>query len=188
MEADIHNTKLINDPDDLTIRDTQDIQDILGHPPSWILRTGISVMFLIVTGLILLSTIMRYPDTIQAEVQIGSGENQSISTFYAYCELPLHALEKIEIGAHVRIHLDGFPYQTYGVLSSKVDSLPTDPTLLHDKSLVYILNFPLSSPLESSHKKIIPSFEGMTGMAFIVTEDRSLFDRVFAQLYQLFEE
>ena len=44
------------------------IQDMLGRPPSWILRWGITLIAVIVTGLLVMSWVVRYPDVLQSRV------------------------------------------------------------------------------------------------------------------------
>ena len=50
----------------------EEIQDIIGNPPGWMLRSGIGVVFFVViTGLFLTGWI-SYPDTIQANIELTS--------------------------------------------------------------------------------------------------------------------
>jgi len=63
-------------PDDLIesaieIR-SEEIDEILGRTPSWILRRGILLLFVIVMALLIFSWYFRYPDVITAQVTITS--------------------------------------------------------------------------------------------------------------------
>jgi multidrug efflux pump subunit AcrA (membrane-fusion protein) len=49
---------------------SDDVQEILGTPPSWILRWGITFVFMGVIMLGVVSWIVKYPDIIRASVQI----------------------------------------------------------------------------------------------------------------------
>jgi multidrug efflux pump subunit AcrA (membrane-fusion protein) len=51
---------------------TDDIQDIITTPPSWILRWGITLSFLILVLIIGLSAFIRYPDIVNASLIINS--------------------------------------------------------------------------------------------------------------------
>ena len=44
------------------------VKDLLGHPPSWILKWGISLIGIIILGLLILSWVVRYPDVLTARV------------------------------------------------------------------------------------------------------------------------
>lgn len=64
------NRALIEDPDNITLTEQDDIQEILGHPPGWILRRGIMVVFFVVVMLLILSWVVKYPDVISANVEL----------------------------------------------------------------------------------------------------------------------
>jgi len=49
-------------------RGAAEVQEMLGRPPGWALRWGISAVFLMVLLLLLLSWLIRYPDTVPAQV------------------------------------------------------------------------------------------------------------------------
>jgi len=63
--------------DQILINEQDEVQHILGHPPGWILRWGISIIFVLVAIFILLSWIIKYPDIIPARVVI-LGEQPAI--------------------------------------------------------------------------------------------------------------
>ena len=63
--------------DQILINEQDEVQHILGHPPGWILRWGISIIFVLVAIFILLSWIIKYPDIIPARVLI-LGEQPAI--------------------------------------------------------------------------------------------------------------
>ncbi|MDR0207422.1 MAG: HlyD family secretion protein [Bacteroidales bacterium] len=46
------------------------VQEILGRPPRWIIRWGISIIFIVVAGLIIGSYFFKYPDVIQATITV----------------------------------------------------------------------------------------------------------------------
>jgi len=63
--------------DKIEIR-SDEVQEIMGTPPSWIVRWGIVIIFCVVTVLLTGSYFYKYPDIIQARVTIVS-ENPPIS-------------------------------------------------------------------------------------------------------------
>jgi multidrug efflux pump subunit AcrA (membrane-fusion protein) len=54
------------------VRHTEDMQDIITKVPSWILRWGITLFFGILVLIIGLSAFIRYPDIVNARLQIQS--------------------------------------------------------------------------------------------------------------------
>lgn len=49
---------------------SEEVQEILGTPPAWLVRWGITVVCIIVVGLVAMSWIMKYPDIIPAQISI----------------------------------------------------------------------------------------------------------------------
>ncbi|SDH45350.1 HlyD family secretion protein [Pedobacter terrae] len=51
---------------------SEEIQEIITQVPSWILRAGITVIFLIILSIVLMSSLIQYPDIIEADLKINS--------------------------------------------------------------------------------------------------------------------
>ena len=66
------NRPLIEEPNEITLTEQDDIQQILGHPPGWILRWGVTILIVIVGLLLTLSWLIKYPDVITANVELTS--------------------------------------------------------------------------------------------------------------------
>ncbi|MEL6864563.1 MAG: hypothetical protein AAFP19_09095, partial [Bacteroidota bacterium] len=56
----------------LQLNTTDEIQDILGHPPGWMLRWGISLVMLVVLIGLVIAWLIKYPDIIEAPVRLTS--------------------------------------------------------------------------------------------------------------------
>lgn len=52
----------------IALNESQQIQTILGHPPKWLLKWGISAVGLVVSLILMLSWWIKYPDVMVAEV------------------------------------------------------------------------------------------------------------------------
>ena len=63
---------LYDENDGSVTRHSDDIQDIITAVPSWILRWGISVFFIVLLLMVSLSSIIRYPDIVKAQLTINS--------------------------------------------------------------------------------------------------------------------
>lgn len=53
-------------------RHTDEMQEIIGAPPSWLLRWGITVFFSILVLILGLSELIRYPDIVKTQLKIRS--------------------------------------------------------------------------------------------------------------------
>lgn len=56
--------ELINDPQEIRLNEQQEIRQIMGEPPGWIVRWGNSLVLICVTMLFLVAYWVKYPDTI----------------------------------------------------------------------------------------------------------------------------
>ena len=50
---------------------SEEVQEVMGRVSPWILRWGITVLFCVVTALLIGSYLFKYPDTIQAEITLS---------------------------------------------------------------------------------------------------------------------
>src|ERR1035437_494880 len=51
---------------------SEDVQEIMGHVPPWLVRWGITVFFIVLLGIIAGSFVFKYPDVITSSVVIIS--------------------------------------------------------------------------------------------------------------------
>ncbi len=69
--------ELISNPEHILINEQQEIQQIMGDPPTWIVRWGISLILISVTVLVMISYMVKYPDIIPAPITLET-ENPPI--------------------------------------------------------------------------------------------------------------
>lgn len=60
-------------PNNLEIR-SEEVQDILGYVPNWMIRWGNTLIFVLIIGFLLMSWFIKYPDTIPGEIIITTEE------------------------------------------------------------------------------------------------------------------
>ncbi len=60
---------MIENPEDIEIR-SEEVQEILGTPPAWLIRWGTTIAFLVIIGIISVSWFVKYPDIIPSKVVI----------------------------------------------------------------------------------------------------------------------
>ena len=65
--------------DKIEIR-SEEVQDILGATPTWIIRAGISVILLVVVFILIGSWFFKYPDIIQSRITLTT-QNPPASLF-----------------------------------------------------------------------------------------------------------
>ncbi len=62
--------KLITEPEDIRLQEESEVQAILGRPPGWLTRWGISLVLIGAILLLLLGSWLRYPDIVEAPAVI----------------------------------------------------------------------------------------------------------------------
>lgn len=65
MDSEKHQQQI----EDLHLR-SEEVQEILGRPPRWIVRVGISIIFVVVAGLFVGSYFLKYPDILPAPITV----------------------------------------------------------------------------------------------------------------------
>jgi len=59
---------------ELALFDEQPVDAIVGREPSWIIKSGISLIFIIFTALLLLTWFIQYPDTIYSQITLTTSQ------------------------------------------------------------------------------------------------------------------
>lgn len=88
-------------------------------------------------------------------------------------KIPSNEYAKVKRGQKVLIGLDAFPLQEYGYLNANVISV-SEVSINNE----YIVNMQLSNNLTTTYKQIIPTQAILTGRAEIITDDKSVLDRL----------
>jgi multidrug efflux pump subunit AcrA (membrane-fusion protein) len=109
--------------------------------------------------------------------------NQNTEKIVGLLEIPATLPGKININATVNIKLDGYPYLRYGILQGKLKNM----TLVPVKN-TYLAQVGLINPLVTDFGDTIIFRQEMRGTADIITEDKSIFMRLFEQFSETFKQ
>lgn len=104
------------------------------------------------------------------------------SSLIAKLKAPLQNSGRIKVGQQVYIKLVNFPFQEFGVLEGKVNTI----SLVPDEQGLYNIDVLLPKQLITSFSKEIEFKQEMSGVAEIVTEDLRLIERVFYNFREIF--
>ena len=70
---------------------SDEMQEIIGYVPHWVIRWGVSVIFISLTVILMTSVMVRYPDTISAKALINAREQpQRITWFTTDSKITYH--------------------------------------------------------------------------------------------------
>ena len=98
-------------------------------------------------------------------------------------QLPAEFSGKIRIGQRVNIKLTGYPYMEYGTLQGMVETISLVP---ENNNYTIDISFPVG--LKTNTGKILNFTGELSGQAEIITDDRSLFERILSPLRYLLKE
>lgn len=100
--------------------------------------------------------------------------------FVARGGLPLYGSGKVKIGNRVNIRLAGYPYQEFGVLQGEVSHIAAIPS-----GEFFPVQVHLNNGLKTSYHYPLGQHVMLDGIAHIITEDISLFNRMMNPLRSL---
>lgn len=96
--------------------------------------------------------------------------------------MPSFQSGKVKKGQDVKVYLDGYNYEEYGIIQGKVDYVYPIPERNKDGDYFYKVRIILTNGLNTSLKKVIPYTPDLNGSAKIVTKDLSLLERLFIKI------
>jgi hypothetical protein len=146
-----------------------EVQDIMTKMPHWIIRQGTTVLLSVMLILFGAAYFIRFPDIVTANVRISNGA-------VAVAELPVELAAKVKPGQKALIRLTRYPFHEFGKLEAVVDAVST-----REGDMAYTARVRLVNGLNTTLHKTIPPEPQYFGMVEILTEDRTVWERVMAR-------
>lgn len=181
---ELHNIK------DIEIH-SEEVNDILSRPPAWILRWGITLFFFIVALLIFGSIFFKYPNVLTVPVHISdlvlTLVPQEMGGIRGTLYIPQQGAGKVKPGQQVNIKLDHYPYMEFGMVQAiitHVSSIPVDM----GGSMMIMADVYFPKGLITNYNLSIESGAEMNGIADIISEEISLFVRLFNPIKSIFKK
>jgi multidrug efflux pump subunit AcrA (membrane-fusion protein) len=130
---------------------------------------------------------VSYLNTLHVNQYIKAGDEvfalfQPSDSIVGLAEVPVAGFGKVKTGQTVHILLDNFPYQDYGVLTGSVKKIAILPNVNY-----YRVEIALPNGMNSGHDKPLKFTPEMTGFAEIVTDDKTVIQRIFKSILKLFD-
>lgn len=97
-------------------------------------------------------------------------------------KLAIRKSAKVKAGQEVRIKLENYPFEEYGILLGRVENVSALPT---DQAYLIDVKFPQG--LVTTYQKQLDFHQQMQGTASIVIDNMSLLERIFYQFRRLYE-
>lgn len=118
----------------------------------------------------------------------GSEDNGVYNPKYGKVYVPSTGMGKLSPGNRSIIRLEAYPYKEYGTIDSRVAEIYPIPERQESGGRIYEIHLPLDSILITDYGYPIHYTPDMPIQVSIIAEERSLFNRIFGQLYILINQ
>ena len=100
-------------------------------------------------------------------------------------QIPVASAGKVEVGQRSIISFDAFPSKEYGVVIDTLDAISQLPLVDDQGERWYTVEYVLDNPITTDYGEEIPVRPDMSTQVEIITESKSLLERVFNQFVEL---
>lgn len=144
---------------------SEKVRNIIGRIPPLLIRSGITLIALLVTALAAATCFIPYPENVKGKVEVTTNRKSEmeVTGFIPYTQIT-----RIKENMPVHIEMDGYDARTYGYLKGRVKTIHKKVVKKEGKNY-----FPVDIKLDNAvdYHKIE---EGMKGTVTILVSDRSL--------------
>ena len=141
------------------------VRGVIGQIPPWIIRSGITVILLVIIALLVGSYYFKYPYTITTTVEFLQKNN----SFVGFVKIPANEISKIEKGQKVEIYFDKVENISGTVFNSEIREISSEITISNESGFYKVK----IGKIENLNIK-----EQTSGIATIKTEEISFFERI----------
>ncbi len=145
------------------------IQEIMGKIPPWVVRWGMSVVFVVLLMMVFVSWIIKYPEKVIVNLKIERSFKSGAYTGVGFVREV--DFIKIKEGMRVKIKLSGYPYREYGILEGEEE----DKDYIEGKG--FRVRIKLGNRLITNFGKRIEYYKGMNGTGEIIVKEERLFNK-----------
>lgn len=134
--------------------------------------------------------ILSYNNVWQKNQNVNSGDKvfsivaSRTGNIIGKIKLPVTGSGKVKLGQRVNISVTGYPYMEFGFLTGTVVSV----SLLTDSDSMYTVTVSLPQDLCTSYGKVLEFNGELTGIAEVMTDERSVTGRLLGPLRYLWEK
>lgn len=146
---------------------SEKIRQIIGEIPSGIVRYGIMIITIVVSGLLVGAYFIPYPESISAKVHMTNACQGTIVIPYKY-------VNTVEKRMKVNIELEGYDVETYGIAHGIITASSRTPRQTATGNV-------FTAQVRITDCKYKP-VKGMNGRASILISNESVLQRIIRQI------
>jgi len=159
-----------------------EFQEIIGCMPHWLVRWGMTSVFVVIAVVCVLSCFITYPDRVVVPVtirQLHAGNNTEKNQpgpifFTARGIVSEEHFISIKEGQTAGIRLSAYPYLEYGVLQGRITHKSSV-----SKDRTFEITIDLGNRLGTSMNKELDFYVNMSGQADILLNKTRLIKKIF---------
>lgn len=110
---------------------------------------------------------------------------QENNSNYISIKAPILNIGKLEIGQRIILKFDAFPYKEFGIVETQVNEIAKLPQIVGGSESYYEIKSVLPDTIFTDFNVQIPYKPNMTVYAEIITEDKSIIQRIFNQFLSI---
>lgn len=160
---------------------SEDVQEIMGEVPPWILRWGITVIAIVMFIMLAGTFLFHYPEKLSGQITIQNHKNIR-HKIIGHATLPATGFGKVKVGQSAKVRIDSYPDSEFGYINGKVTNISTIP----DNNGNYHVDITFPGGLVTSYGARLPQGWTMTGTLDITVDDKRLIETI-APALQIFK-
>lgn len=141
-----------------------------------------------IDGVLSLNTSITKNRSLKMEQVLGYILPEQTNKKFLSCSLPILNMGKVETGQQVIVKFYAYPHKEFGLVSSEVATISKVPENNSDREPYYEVKALLSEPIITDIGEHIPYHPNMLASVAIITEDKSLLERIFNQFIALIKD
>lgn len=141
-----------------------------------------------IEGIVSLSKGVKVNQAVKGEQALAFILPNDVKRKYLSCSLPMTNIGKVEKGQKSIIKFNAYPYKEFGLVVSNVESISLLPESNGEDQQFYEVKIPLEEHIETDIGMQIPYHPDMTAIIEIITEDKSILERIFNQFIQIIKK
>lgn len=114
--------------------------------------------------------------------------NEANNKIIGVCQMPTRNSGEVKKGILVQVRLDAFPYQEYGIIEGNISSIGSITQTSSNAETFSRVELAFPDTLYTTFGERLDFTQKMTGTALIIKEKRSILERIFNQIINLFKK
>ncbi|HBL34607.1 MAG TPA: HlyD family secretion protein [Porphyromonadaceae bacterium] len=151
---------------------SEKVRSIIGRIPPLLIRSGITIIVVILIGFLTASAYISYPENILINIEIINCETENNVKVISY--IPYLFITKIKEGLLVRIELEGYDSHLFGTLDGHISIIDNNVVKKEGENFfMVIINLD-----DSTSHKLIPLKHGLNGIGYILISNDSILKHI----------